>query len=223
MQAADARLVIPMRPGLRSINVAMAAAMAAGRGACGRPDGFPSCNKISQMTSPLPDAGDARRPQGPAPAPGSSVCATTSAPHSRRSRTRCPPAHRCADRPAGRFMRTPWQRTDHTGAPGRRRRHGDDAWPRVREGRRALLDRAWRVRAGIPQGNSRRRRRSALLGVRHLADRASAQSARAGRAHEHALRGHHQGLVRRRRRSHAGARPPPHAGRSRHASPSTPR
>ena len=30
MQAADARLVIPMRPGLRSINVAMVAAMALG-------------------------------------------------------------------------------------------------------------------------------------------------------------------------------------------------
>ena len=29
-QAADARLVIPMRPGLRSLNVALAAAMAAG-------------------------------------------------------------------------------------------------------------------------------------------------------------------------------------------------
>ena len=30
MPAADARLVIPMRPGLRSLNVAIAAAMAAG-------------------------------------------------------------------------------------------------------------------------------------------------------------------------------------------------
>ena len=29
-QAADARLVIPMRPGMRSLNVAIAAAMAAG-------------------------------------------------------------------------------------------------------------------------------------------------------------------------------------------------
>jgi tRNA (cytidine/uridine-2'-O-)-methyltransferase len=29
-QAADARLIIPMRPGLRSLNVAVAAAMAAG-------------------------------------------------------------------------------------------------------------------------------------------------------------------------------------------------
>ena len=54
-----------------------------------------------------------------------------------------------ADRAAGRFKRTPWQRTDHTGARWRRR-HGDDAWPGVREGRRALLDRAWRVRARIP-------------------------------------------------------------------------
>ena len=99
--------------------------------------------------------------------------------------------------------------------PGRRRRHVDDARPGVRKGRRALLDRARRVRAGIPQGNPRRRQRSPLLGVRHLADRASAQSAGAGGAHEHALRGHQQGLVRRRRRPHAGARPPPHAGRSR--------
>ena len=41
-------------------------------------------------------------------------------------------------------------------------------------------------------------------------------AARAGRAHEHALRGHHESLVRRRRRSDPGARPPPHAGRSRH-------
>jgi tRNA (cytidine/uridine-2'-O-)-methyltransferase len=31
--AADARLVIPMRPGLRSLNVAVAAAMVLGRGA----------------------------------------------------------------------------------------------------------------------------------------------------------------------------------------------
>ena len=97
----------------------------------------------------------------------------------------------------------------------RRRRDGDDARPGVREGRRALLDRARRVRAGVPQGHPRRRRRSAVLGVGRLGDRASAQPARADRAHEHALRRHLEGLVRRRRRSHADARPPPHAGRSR--------
>lgn len=38
--AADARLLIPMRPGLRSINVAMAAAMALGE-ALRQTDGFP--------------------------------------------------------------------------------------------------------------------------------------------------------------------------------------
>jgi tRNA (cytidine/uridine-2'-O-)-methyltransferase len=39
-EAADARLVIPMRPGLRSINVAMAAAMALGE-ALRQTNGFP--------------------------------------------------------------------------------------------------------------------------------------------------------------------------------------
>ena len=68
-----------------------------------------------------------------------------------------------------------------------------------------------------------RRRRSALLGFGHFADRASAQPACAGGAHEHPLRRHRQSLVRRRRRSDAGARPPAQAGRSRHAAPSTPR
>ena len=38
-----------------------------------------------------------------------------------------------------------------------------------------------------------------VLGVGHFADRPPAQPARAGRAHEHPLRRHHQGLVRRRR------------------------
>ena len=40
-RAADARLVIPMRPGLRSINVAMAAAMALGE-AMRQTNGFPA-------------------------------------------------------------------------------------------------------------------------------------------------------------------------------------
>ena len=100
---------------------------------------------------------------------------------------------------------------------GRRRGDVRDARTPVREGRRALLDRTRRIRARIPRANSWRRRRSPLLGLRHLADRAHAQPARAGRAHEHALRRHHQGVVRRRRRPDAGARPPPHPGGRRHA------
>ena len=99
----------------------------------------------------------------------------------------------------------------------RRRRDVDDARAAVREGRRALFDRAWRVRAGIPRADSGRGRRSQVLGVGHFADRPPAQSARAGGAHEHPLRRHHQGVVRRRRRPDAGARPPAHPGRPRHA------
>ena len=56
----------------------------------------------------------------------------------------------------------------------RRRRHGADARPRVREGRRPRLDRARRVRAGVPRPDPGRGRGPALLGGRHLADRASA-------------------------------------------------
>ena len=104
----------------------------------------------------------------------------------------------------------------------RRRRHGDDEGPRVREGRRPRLDRVRRVRPRVPQGDSRRRRRSAFLRHRHFADRPHAEPARAGGAHEHPLRRHHQIVVRRRRRSHAGARPPAHARTIPTRSPSTP-
>ena len=93
---------------------------------------------------------------------------------------------------------------------GRRRHHVDDAWPRLREGRRPHLDRLWRVLAGIPQADARRRGRPALLGIRHFADRASLEPQRAGRAHEHPHGRDLAPLVRRRRRPDAGARPPPH-------------
>ena len=64
--AADARLVIPMRPGLRSINVAMVAAMALGE-AMRQTGGVRPMNKIGQMASPLPDAAtlDARKDRAP--------------------------------------------------------------------------------------------------------------------------------------------------------------
>ena len=94
-------------------------------------------------------------PQRRARAPGSNRCATTSARHSRR----------CEDAPAaGRrspsLERRPFRA--HTVATHRshrrarrRRRDVDAARARVREGRRALLDRARRIRAGISQGYPR--------------------------------------------------------------------
>ena len=101
-----------------------------------------------------------------------------------------------------------------------RRRRGDvvDARTAVRKGRRALLDRARRIRPRIPRADSRRRRGSRVLGVGHFADRASAQSERAGGAYEHPLCRHHQGLVRRRRGPDAAARAAAHPGRRRHDS-----
>ena len=122
-----------------------------------------------------------------------------------------------ADRAPGRFKRTPWERDRSFGRPGRRRRHEPDARPRVREGRRAHLDRARRVRARVPQADPRRRGAPAVLGLRHLAHRAPAKPQRAGRAHEHAHGRHVEVVVRRRRRPDAGARPPAQGGRRRHA------
>ena len=145
-------------------------------------------------------------PQAARRAPGSKRCATGSSRRSRRWRTPCPRTRRWPISAAGRFVRTPWNRTDHTRRAGRRRRHGDDEGPRVREGRRPRLDRVRRVRAGIPQGDSRRRRRPALLRHRHFAHRPPAQPPRAGGAHEHPLRRDHESVVRRRRRPDPRAR-----------------
>ena len=78
---------------------------------------------------------------------------------------------------------------------------------------------ALRCMANSPRNsapNPGRRRRSAFLGFGHLVDRAFAQSACPGRAHEHPLRGHHQVLVRRRRRPDAGARTAADAARPRY-------
>ena len=140
-------------------------------------------------------------PNGCASSPGISVGVAACSPNSRRVRGRLVRVERhCLLAISG-------------GAGGVTRAAAVAMQARVREGRGALFDRAWRVRAGIPCADTGRGRRSQVLGVGHFAHRPPAEPACAGRAHEHPLRRHHQGVVRRRRRSDAGARPPAHPGR----------
>ncbi len=155
--------------------------------------------------------------------PGSEACAIESLRRSRRWRTPCPPAHRLAIAPAGRFTRTPWNRTDHTGAPGG---GGVMAMMKGRVFEKVGVhvstvfgEFAPEFRKDIPGAADDPR----FLCHRHFADRPHAQSACAGRTHEHALRRHHQiwfgggadlTPVLERRRT---------PGRSRHASRFTPR
>ena len=67
----------------------------------------------SMMRPTIPRRAKQRR------APGSRSCATSCARPSSGSRPSCRPARRWRTRPPGRFVRTPWARTDHTaGADG---------------------------------------------------------------------------------------------------------
>jgi coproporphyrinogen III oxidase len=68
-------------------------------------------------------------------------------------------------------VRTPWDRTDHTGKPAAAAVMSMMRGRLFEKGRRALFHRARRVRAGIPRADSGRSRRSRVLGVRHFADR----------------------------------------------------
>ena len=190
--------VIPMRPGLRSINVAMAGRHGSWARRCGRRTRFPPRNGLPQVRSHEPSPYHSPRTR-----------------HGRRTiEARKARARAWFERAARRHLRgVRGGRGRAAGGRAARRRapaascarpgsapiNGEPGGggvmammrgPRVREGRRARLDRPRRVRAGIPQGDPRRRRRPALLGLRHLADRPSAEPARAGGAHEHALRRH---------------------------------
>ncbi len=96
--SADTRLVVPMRPGLRSLNVAMACAMVAGEAL--RQTGRPANRRVSRHDVP-PRHRNARSPQGPRPRLVRNHRATRSARPSKPWRMPCLRPHRSATaRPA---------------------------------------------------------------------------------------------------------------------------
>ena len=122
---------------------------------------------------------------------GSRRCATTCG-RSRHSRTHRRRMRHLQSAPLAASRARPWSRTDHGGEPG-----GGGTMSmmtgRVRKGRCPCLDRVRRVRTRIPARDSGADTDPRALGLGRFADRSSAQPARAGGAHEHPLRGHHQG------------------------------
>ena len=126
---------IPLRPGLRSLNVALGRGDRAGARRCARPAELPDERRHERRR---PAAAAAR-------ALGSSSCATGSAPRSSGSRTTMPGPPTPTCRPAG-------SSGSRLGPAGRRRRRdGDHARPRVREGRRQRLDGVGRVQPRVPR------------------------------------------------------------------------
>jgi len=87
----------------------------------------------------------------------------------------------------------------------RRRSHGGSRRPRLREDGGPYLDRVRHLPGRVRGPDSRRGGGPAVLGLGHLAHRASVEPECAHRPHEPALRRDDESLVRRRRRPHASS------------------
>ena len=190
-QAATHRLRIPMRPGLRSLNVALAAAMVLG-------EALRQTERISGMS---PDEQRRERQEAVAwfETLRDRICAAFEALEDEYDGP-------LGDQPAGRFERKAWQRPpDASGettaaaassrscAAGSSRRSGSMSRPSM----------AASARSSARQIPGRRGLRRQILGERHQPGRPSALAQGAGGAYEHAPHRDQQGLVRRRRGSDA--------------------
>src|SRR6202011_3434738 len=116
----------------------------------------------------------------------------------------------------GRFLTKPWARTDHAGGDGGGGRMAILAG-RVFEKMAVHISTVFGT--FLPEfaaQNTWRRNRFGVLGLRGFTDRASLESKRSHRPYEYAFRRDHQGVVRRRRRSHSRARPKARPNRSGH-------
>ena len=149
-------------------------------------------------------------------APGSRSCATASARRSRSSRTTCRRAPRWPIAPGA--LQAHAVGAHRSFGRARRRRH-DEPDARAACSRRSACTPRPCTASSRPSSASRSPapRSTAVLGLRHLAHRPSAEPQRAGRAHEHAHGRHLEVVVRRRCRPDARARPPPHGRRRRRA------
>ena len=143
---------VPLRPGLRSLNVATAAAIVLG-------EALRQTGGLATLADGSHDRRRDRRARRRRARLVRDACATGSAPPSRRSRTTIAgAAHARRCRPAASSA------SPGTGPGGGGGVIGADARPGVREGRRQRLDRLGRVQPRVPRADARVPRRTAGSG-----------------------------------------------------------